>query len=194
MQICYDMGMSEVKEAKLRSSCPINFVVETLGDKWSLLILRDTIFYGKHTHGEFLRSNEGIATNILADRLSMLERRGFFIKIADPSDKRRDIYTLSEKGLGLIPLLLDAVVWSNSFGPTFLTTSKVLSNDFEKDRKSVITTITQVVRRGGFVFENKRWAPEDIAPPSATPRREESFNLKREIPIQPSPAASGGQS
>ena len=66
----------ERKESKLRSNCPVNFGLETFGDKWSLLIVRDIIFWGKKTYGDFLNSDEGIASNILASRLAQLEENG----------------------------------------------------------------------------------------------------------------------
>ena len=72
-----------------RSNCPVNFAVETLGDKWTLIILRDIIFWGKHTYGEFLKSDEKIATNILANRLEHLEKEGLISKSQDPNDKRK---------------------------------------------------------------------------------------------------------
>ena len=75
----------------LRSDCPVNFAVETLGDKWSLVILRDMIFWGKKTYGEFLKSDEKIATNILAGRLEYLEKEGLITKARDQRDKRKDI-------------------------------------------------------------------------------------------------------
>lgn len=98
--------------SKLRSNCPVNFGLETFGDKWSLLIIRDMVFWGKKTYGEFLKSDEGIATNILASRLVQLEREGIIIKKRHPGDKRKDIYSLTEKGMGLIPLLVEIVAWS----------------------------------------------------------------------------------
>lgn len=100
------------EESKLRSNCPVNFGLETFGDKWSLLIIRDIVFWGKKTYGDFLKSDEGIATNILASRLTQLEREGIISKMPHPIDKRKDIYSLSEKGLELIPLLVEIVAWS----------------------------------------------------------------------------------
>ena len=100
------------EESKLRSNCPVNFGLETFGDKWSLLIIRDMVFWGKKTYGEFLRSDEGIATNILASRLASLEKEGIVSKKQNPGDKRKDIYSLTEKGLELIPLLVEIVAWS----------------------------------------------------------------------------------
>jgi DNA-binding HxlR family transcriptional regulator len=151
------MNTSQSKQQQLRSDCPVNYLVEALGDKWSLLILRDMVFWGKKTHGEFMRSKERIATNILADRLQKLEQAGILAKTADPLDKRRDIYVLTEKGLGLVPLLLDMVVWSTAFGTEYLRSSPQLVSDLQQDRNQVIATITQDVRAGGFIFAHPEW-------------------------------------
>src|SRR2546421_11585921 len=90
-----------------RSDCPINFALETFGDPWSLLILRDIIYFGKKTYGEFLASEEGMATNILASRLVQLEQRGILMKKLSEKDKRKEEYVLTEKGLDLIPTLVE---------------------------------------------------------------------------------------
>lgn len=95
-----------------RSDCPINFAVEIFGDKWSLLIMRDIIFWGKKTYGEFLKSDEGIATNILAARLASLEKEGIITRSPHAADRRKDIYSVTEKGLELIPVLIEMVAWS----------------------------------------------------------------------------------
>src|SRR5437879_173146 len=95
-----------------RSDCPINFALETLGDRWSLLIVRDIVYFGKKTYGEFLAAEEGIATNILASRLVQLEQTGILTKKPHDTDKRKELYLLTEKGLDLIPILLEMSGWS----------------------------------------------------------------------------------
>ena len=95
-----------------RSNCPVNFAVETIGDKWSLVILRDIIFWGKRTYGEFLKSDERIATNILAGRLEYLEKEGLISKTQDPADKRKEIYTVTERGLDMVPMFVEMIAWS----------------------------------------------------------------------------------
>ncbi|MDQ3002764.1 MAG: helix-turn-helix transcriptional regulator [Fibrobacterota bacterium] len=102
---------------KIRSHCPINFGLEAFGDKWSLLILRDIVFRGKKTYGEFLKSKEGFATNILASRLEMLEQEGILRRRADPEDGRKDIHILTEKGLDLIPVIFELILWSAKYDP-----------------------------------------------------------------------------
>src|SRR3954470_24737184 len=100
-----------MKKRKLRSHCPVNYALEAFGDKWSLLILRDIVFRGKRTYGEFLKSEEGIATNILASRLETMEREGILKRTADPQDARKDFLILTEKGLDLIPMLFEIILW-----------------------------------------------------------------------------------
>ncbi len=100
-----------------RSLCPINLVLEAIGDNWSLLILRDLMFRGHSSYQAFLRSEEGIATNILADRLQKLEQNGLISKGADPADARKFIYALTEKGADLAPLLVEMTLFANRHSP-----------------------------------------------------------------------------
>src|SRR5437016_7394912 len=95
-----------------RSDCPINFALELFGDPWSLLIIRDIVYFGKITYGEFLASEEGMATNILASRLAHLEHQGILVKQLFEKDKRKEEYVLTEKGLDLIPVLVEMANWS----------------------------------------------------------------------------------
>jgi DNA-binding HxlR family transcriptional regulator len=149
--------MTTSQNKQLRSDCPVNYLVEALGDKWSLLVLRDMVFWGKKTYSEFLQSKERIATNILADRLQKLEQAGILAKTANPADGRGDVYTVTEKGLALIPLLLDIVVWSAAFGTEYLRSSPQLVSDLQQNRDQTMATITQDVRSGGFVFAHPEW-------------------------------------
>src|SRR5881275_146104 len=99
----------------MRSDCPLNCWVELLGDKWSLLIIRDLIFFDKHYYNEFLSSTEGISTNILADRLTMLEKDGFIWKDQDQQHKQKIIYRLTEKGIDLLPVIIEIGLWSDKY-------------------------------------------------------------------------------
>lgn len=101
-----------MKKQGLRSDCPINYPLEVIGDKWSLLIVRDIAIFGKTSYGEFLTSDEKIATNILSNRLVMLEENNIIGKKRDPANKTKFIYSLAQPGLDLIPLLIDMLVWS----------------------------------------------------------------------------------
>jgi DNA-binding HxlR family transcriptional regulator len=95
-----------------RSGCPLNASVEMLGDRWSLLILRDMMLRGYQTFNEFLHSGEKIATNILADRLRRLESYGIISSQQDPADGRKMIYALTPKGMDLRPVLTEMVLWA----------------------------------------------------------------------------------
>ena len=99
-------------EPKRRSGCPLNASVEMLGDRWSLLILRDMMLRGYQTFHEFLASEEKIATNILADRLRRLENYGILTSERDPADGRKLIYQLTAKGVDLAPVLTEMVLWA----------------------------------------------------------------------------------
>lgn len=100
-----------------RSGCPINLTLEVVGDKWSLLILRDMMFGGKRHFREMLRSEEGIASNILADRLKMLVDQGIITKADDPSHKQKAVYSLTEQGIALLPVLAQMAVWGRKYLP-----------------------------------------------------------------------------
>jgi DNA-binding HxlR family transcriptional regulator len=95
-----------------RSGCPLNASIEMLGDRWSLLIIRDMMVRGSRTFKEFLGSDEGIATNMLADRLRRLEAHGIIASEPDPSDGRKLIYSLTAKGIDLAPVLTEMVLWA----------------------------------------------------------------------------------
>jgi DNA-binding HxlR family transcriptional regulator len=99
-------------DPKRRSGCPLNASVEMLGDRWSLLIIRDMMLRGARTYKEFLDCYEGIATNILADRLRKLVAHGIITAEPEPSDRRKLIYLLTPKGIDLAPVLTEMVLWA----------------------------------------------------------------------------------
>ena len=92
-----------------RSDCPIHFALETFGDRWSLLVMRDLLFKGLSSYSDFLRAGEGIATNILADRLQHLQDVGLVMHEPDGS------YSPTEKALDLLPMLVEMIVWSATY-------------------------------------------------------------------------------
>jgi DNA-binding HxlR family transcriptional regulator len=101
-----------------RSECPINLTLEILGDRWSLLILRDIIFGGKRHFRELLtKSQEGIASNILADRLRLLVAQGLLTKADDPTHKQKTVYSLTEMGIELVPVFAAIGAWGRKFLP-----------------------------------------------------------------------------
>jgi DNA-binding HxlR family transcriptional regulator len=101
-----------------RSGCPLNAAVEMVGDRWSLLIVRDMMLRGASTYAEFLGGHERIATNILADRLRKLEESGIIRALPDPTDGRKRIYLLTAKGIDLAPVLTEMVLWADGHEAT----------------------------------------------------------------------------
>lgn len=135
--------MNDVKIQK-RSFCPVNYAVEEFGDLWSLLIVRDILFFGKKTYGEFLSSREKIATNILADRLKQLVQKGIIAKRSDDNDKRKEIYALTEKGRDLYPIMLQMILWSAKYDsqtPISQSYAEFMRNNDEKIVKAKIKEI-----------------------------------------------------
>ena len=117
------------------------------------MIIRDIVFVGKKTYGQFLKSEEGIATNVLASRLAFLEAQGILSKAPSPDDRRKDFYTLTEKGLDLIPIVLHIVLWS----------AKHDSESYVRRRMEFVARLSQspmqmseelkaLVRNGGCIF------------------------------------------
>jgi DNA-binding HxlR family transcriptional regulator len=96
---------------KRRSGCPVSISLEVLGDRWSLLIIRDLMVRGLKTFGQFQESGEGISTNILADRLHKLVVSGIIAAEEEAADGRRVNYRLTKKGIDLAPVLLDLLIW-----------------------------------------------------------------------------------
>lgn len=140
-----------MKRTDDKSHCPVNFALEAFGDAWSLLIVRDIVYWGKRTFGEFLDSEEGISTNILAARLAHLEQKGILVKEPHETDRRREVYRLTEQGLGLIPILLEMSGWSAKFDPK-TTAPKQFVQAVYANRDEMFRQIQEVIRRGGSLF------------------------------------------
>lgn len=103
--------MPAKSKGKRRSACPVSVSLEVFGDRWSLLIVRDLMIRGFRTFKEFQESGEGIATNILADRLKKLEATGIITAEVDEADRRRVSYRLTDRGIDLAPVLLELLLW-----------------------------------------------------------------------------------
>ena len=144
-----------MKRSENKSHCPVNFALETFGDTWSLLIVRDIVFWGKRTYGEFLDSGEGIATNVLATRLARLEQKGILVKEPHPGDRRKEMYTLTEKGLALIPILLEMAGWSAQYDPQTTAPQQFVAA-VHADREKMFSLIRDTVRRGGSLFGGEK--------------------------------------
>ena len=100
-----------------RSYCPINLSLEIFGDRWSLLVLRDMMFSGKRHFRELLASDEAIASNILSDRLKLLVEHGILTKADDPTHKQKAVYSLTEKGIALLPIIVQIGAWGSRYVP-----------------------------------------------------------------------------
>lgn len=124
-----------------RSGCPISIALELLGDAWSLLIVRDLMFKERRTFNDFLTGGEGIASNILADRLRKLEDADIIEKRRDPQDARRFIYRLSPKGIDLAPVLVELVIWSARHEQTDAPAAVVRS--MRADRDGFVANVRQ---------------------------------------------------
>jgi DNA-binding HxlR family transcriptional regulator len=104
-----------MKATEMRSDCPISSSLDIFGDKWSLLIVRDLMLHKSRTYGDFTKSAEKIATNILANRLQLLENNGIIIKLPYPDNKVKGLYKLSPKGVDLIPALIEIALWGGKY-------------------------------------------------------------------------------
>ncbi|MHC8309498.1 winged helix-turn-helix transcriptional regulator [Pseudomonas sp. GT1P32] len=140
------------KEA-FRSHCAVNYGVEVFGDRWSLLIIRDIVFTGKKTYGQFLKSEERIATNVLASRLAFLEAQGVLSKEPNPDDRRKDFYGLTEKGIDLIPILLNIVLWSAKYdSQSYVRPGSKLFEQLSQNPAQMIEEVKALLRGGGCIF------------------------------------------
>ena len=106
---------------KDRSNCPLTSALDIIGDKWSLIIIRD-IFLGKKTFTEFIKSSEKIATNILANRLELLTSNGLIKVTKLPNDRKTKLYYLTDQGIDMYPIIYEMMQWSDrnlnkKFGP-----------------------------------------------------------------------------
>jgi DNA-binding HxlR family transcriptional regulator len=130
----------EKRSVKRRSGCPLNASVEMLGDRWSLLIIRDMMLRGFRAYKEFLKCYEGIATNILADRLRKLQSHGIITAEPDPSDGRKVIYLLTEKGIDLAPVLTEMVLWAAAHEETG---NQSLVRQMQVSKEQLLTDVRQ---------------------------------------------------
>ncbi len=131
-----------MKEVKRKSDCPINFGLEIFGDRWTFLIVRDIMFKGKHYYGDFVQSEEKIATNLLADRLSMLEKEGVISKSKDDNHKQKIVYKLTRKGIDLMPVLVEIIMWSAKYDKQSAV-DKSFVKAVKKDKAGLINALSK---------------------------------------------------
>lgn len=122
---------------KKRSECPISCSLDVWGDKWSLLIIRDLMILKQCTYGDFLKSDEKIATNILAARLLMLEENGIISKSNHPDSKAKVLYKLTLKGIDLLPLMIEINLWADKYS-TLPADRKAILEEIKKDKEGFI--------------------------------------------------------
>jgi DNA-binding HxlR family transcriptional regulator len=131
-----------MEQNQFKSHCPINFSQETFGDRWSLLIIRDLMFKGKQYYGEILASDEKISTNILAARLDKLEQVGLITKSIDEENHSKKIYSLTPKGIDLMPMLLEMIAWAAKYDEQTEAPDEFITS-FENDRAALIKQLKQ---------------------------------------------------
>src|SRR6266496_4249259 len=122
---------------KKRSDCPVSCSLDEWGDKWSLLIVRDLMFKKQCTYGDFLKSAEGIATNILASRLQNLEENKLIEKLNHPDSKAKVLYKLTQKGIDLLPVMIEINLWAEKYS-SVPADRKAMLKEVKKDKAGFI--------------------------------------------------------
>lgn len=138
-----------------RSACAISKALDIIGDKWSLLILRDLMFTPKRSYSELQACEEKIATNILASRLSMLEANGIVVKSTDPENKRRVLYHLTMKGIDLLPVILELKEWMKKYNED-VTDCPSQPNLADGSRKEILKEFRKKLKKEHLHVEETR--------------------------------------
>lgn len=157
-----------MKRASGRSTCPVSFGLEAFGDPWSLLVVRDIVYFGKHTFNGFLASDEAISPSVLSARLDGLVGAGLVRRSPDPADGRRVRYDLTERGLGLIPVLVEVAEWGATHDPATGAPADWIAL-VRENKAEMVRRYTETVRRGGAVFVGEDSVVAQVAadPPGA---------------------------
>jgi DNA-binding HxlR family transcriptional regulator len=129
---------------KKRSDCPISCSLDIFGDKWSLLIIRDIMLRGKMSYSEFLASEEKIATNILVNRLGVLESEHILLKKVSPKNKSKNIYSLTQKGADLLPIVIEIMDWGAKYNEN--CPRRELGKKIKKDKAGVIKELSRLIK------------------------------------------------
>jgi DNA-binding HxlR family transcriptional regulator len=138
------------KENKIdfRSQCPVSSALDIVGDKWTLLIIRDLCFFGKRTFTQFSESDEKIATNILADRLKKLEQRGIVTRAKEKGNRKTVVYAITEKGLDLIPVMTEYILWADKYLHHHIADkAKLFAESLRKNKELVIHGIASDLKK-----------------------------------------------
>jgi DNA-binding HxlR family transcriptional regulator len=131
---------------KKRSDCPVSCSLDIWGDKWSLLIIRDLMTAKSCTYGDFLKSPEGIATNILAARLLALEENKIIEKLPHPDSKAKVLYKLTRKGIDLLPIMIEINLWAEKY-LSIPEDRKAQLKEVKKDKAGFIKAMTKELQR-----------------------------------------------
>jgi DNA-binding HxlR family transcriptional regulator len=142
--------MLRAPKSKPRSGCPVSVSLEILGDRWSLLIIRDLMVRGYRFFKEFAQAGEGVATNVLADRLHRLEAAGIISAERENGDGRKISYRLTEKGIDLAPVLMELLIWGARHEET--GAPRTLIAEMEQNREYVLAEA------------RRRWRERDLTP------------------------------
>ena len=135
-----------MEKNKKRSECPISCSLDIFGDKWSLLIIRDMMFANKSTYGDFLKSSEGIATNILASRLQGLEENKLIEKLEHPESKAKVLYKLTQKAIDLLPIIVEIHLWAERYFE-IPAEIKAMIKEAKKGKEDFIKTTTRQLKK-----------------------------------------------
>lgn len=133
-------------DIKKRSDCPISSSLDIWGDKWSLLIVRDLIFSMQCTYGDFLKSEEKIATNILATRLQMLESNGIISKLNHPDSKAKVLYQLTQKGIDLLPIMIEIHLWADKYS-TIPPERNAIIKELKNNKEAFLKSYTKLLKK-----------------------------------------------
>jgi len=129
---------------KTRSDCPISCSLDIFGDKWSLLIIRDIMLREKMSYSQFLNSEEKIASNILVNRLNVLEAENILVKEVSPLNKSKFIYSLTQKGADLLPIVIEIMDWGAKYNAN--CPRKELGKKIKKNKADVIQELSQSLK------------------------------------------------
>lgn len=140
-----------MKRTDQKSLCPINFTLEIIGNSWSILILRDLMVFGKKTFGEYINSEERIGTVALTQRLSELEKFQIISGETHSKDKRKIIYSLTEKGIDMLPIVYEMAIWGSNYCPKPKATESWFKS-MEYDRSLVLKKWNESLRSGSSFF------------------------------------------
>jgi DNA-binding HxlR family transcriptional regulator len=135
-----------MEKHKKRSDCPISCSLDIFGDKWSLLIIRDMMFFNKSTYGDFLKSAESIATNILASRLQGLEENNLIVKLEHPESKAKVLYKLTQKAIDLLPIIVEIHLWADKYFE-IPADIKAMIKQAKKGKDEFIKTTTRQLKK-----------------------------------------------